>query len=86
MVERPITTNSKCKDLMIANRRCLLMKDSKFEQKVSNIQWENFGIIFRKKICFPLTQAYQPPFWISLTLTLLWQMLLGYQTTCNNII
>ena len=49
MVERPITTNSKCKDLMIAYRRCLLMKDSKFEQKVSNIQWENFGIIFRKK-------------------------------------
>ena len=38
MVERPVTTNSKCKDLMIAYWRCLLMKDSKFEQKVSNIQ------------------------------------------------
>ena len=36
MVERPVTTNSKCKDLMIANRSCLLMKDSKFKQKVSN--------------------------------------------------
>lgn len=36
MVERPVTTNSKCKDLMIAYRSCLLMKDSKFKQKVSN--------------------------------------------------
>lgn len=48
MVERPVTTNSKCKDLMIANRRCLLMKDSKFKQKVSNFHWENFGILEKK--------------------------------------
>ena len=63
MVERPVTTNSKCKDLMIAYRRCLLMKDSKFEQKVSNIQWENFGIIFRKKkFAFLLHRPTNPPF------------------------
>lgn len=36
MVERPITTNSKFKDLMIAYRKCLLMKDPKIKQKVTN--------------------------------------------------
>ena len=51
MVERPVTTNSKCKDMMIANRRCILMKDSKFKQKVSNFHWENFGILEKKIAC-----------------------------------
>lgn len=62
MVERPVTTNSKCKDLMIAYSSAYLWKIPNLNKKLVTFREKILVLFLEKKFAFLLHRPTNPPF------------------------